>query len=228
MTPRSDASVCAASGGVDGHSKIRRGKRTAAAIATTVGVAAAVSTALAVPAQATSPNAVWDRVANCESGKHWHINTGNGFYGGLQFSAGTWRAYHGGKYASRADRATRVEQIEVARRVLASQGPGAWPVCGPRGGLTRASGHATHAALPAVAGRAVAKHKTRSLAKAHHAKATHKRAHHRTYKVRPGDTLSKIAHRLHIHGGWKALYKVNRKHLSNPNHIRVGQVLTLP
>jgi nucleoid-associated protein YgaU len=223
MTTRSDASVDAAAGSESVRSTNRRGKRAAAAIVTTVGAAAAVTTALAVPAQAKSPNAVWDRVANCESGQRWHINTGNGFYGGLQFSAGTWRAYHGGKYAGRADRASRLEQIEVARRVLASQGPGAWPVCGPRAGLTRSSGHATHAALPAVAGRTVAAHKSRTVAKAHH-----KRAHHKTYKVRPGDTLSKIARRLHIAGGWKALYKANRKHLSSPNRIHVGQVLYLP
>jgi nucleoid-associated protein YgaU len=169
---------------------------------------------------------VWDRVAQCESGQHWHINTGNGFYGGLQFSAGTWRGYHGTKYASRADRATRLEQIEVARRVLASQGPGAWPVCGPRAGLSRSSGMATHAALPGHAGRTVSARTTAHKAKVH--KKAHRKASHKKYRVRPGDTLSKIAHRLHIAGGWKALYKANRSHLSNPNVLRVGQVLTLP
>lgn len=87
-------------------------------------------------AQAASVS-VWDEVAACESGGDWSINTGNGFYGGLQFTASTWLAYGGGSYASRADRATRSEQIRIAERVLKSQGPGAWPVCGSRAGLSR-------------------------------------------------------------------------------------------
>jgi nucleoid-associated protein YgaU len=197
----------------------RRGRRTAAAVATTVGAAAIATTTFALPAQAASSNAVWDRVAKCESSNNWHINTGNGFYGGLQFSASTWRAFHGTKYASQANHASRLEQIEVARRVLASQGPGAWPVCGPRAGLTRSSGHATHAPLPNRAG-----HATRTVAKKHPAKSRS----HKTYKVHSGDTLSKIARKLHVHGGWRTLYKANRSHLSNPNLLRVGQVLRLP
>jgi cell wall-associated NlpC family hydrolase len=79
----------------------------------------------------------WDKVAACESGGRWHINTGNGYYGGLQFTASTWRAYGGGSYASRADRATKAQQIRVAERVLKGQGPGAWPVCSLKAGLTR-------------------------------------------------------------------------------------------
>ncbi|MEZ0091234.1 transglycosylase family protein [Streptacidiphilus sp. EB129] len=79
----------------------------------------------------------WDKVANCESSGDWSINTGNGYYGGLQFSASTWSAYGGGSYASTANRASKAQQIAVAEKVLASQGPGAWPVCGPQAGLTR-------------------------------------------------------------------------------------------
>jgi len=169
---------------------------------------------------------VWDRVAACESTNNWHINTGNGFYGGLQFSASTWTGYHGGKYASRADKATRLEQIEVARRVLASQGPGAWPVCGPRAGLSRSSGLATHARLPHIAGQKAVAHK-KHAAKKHH-KIRHHKVRHHTYTVRSGDTLSKIARRLHVEGGWKALYRANRSHLHNPNVLRVGQLLRLP
>lgn len=220
----------------------RHGRRAAgvagAILATTIGATALAGIGLATPAQAASTPPVWNRVAKCESGNRWHIHTGNGYYGGLQFSASTWRAYHGRTYASRADRATRVEQIEVARRVLASQGPGAWPVCGPRAGLTRHSGKATRAALPAVAGHqsAKAKHKRKATHAKHgvaakhasHKHASKKKAHHRSYTVRHGDTLSKIAKRLHVHGGWRALYRANRSHLSNPNLIRVGQKLTLP
>ena len=82
------------------------------------------------PPPAPSPTHDWDAVALCESGGNWSINTGNGYYGGLQFSASTWLAYGGGTYAPRADLATRSEQIAVAEQVLAAQGAGAWPTCG--------------------------------------------------------------------------------------------------
>ncbi len=72
----------------------------------------------------------WDRVAGCESGGNWAINTGNGYHGGLQFSQGTWAAHGGGEFAASANQATREQQIAVAERVLATQGRGAWPVCG--------------------------------------------------------------------------------------------------
>jgi hypothetical protein len=72
----------------------------------------------------------WDAVARCESGGNWSINTGNGYYGGLQFSSSTWTGFGGGEYAPRADLATREQQIAVAERVLAVQGRGAWPTCG--------------------------------------------------------------------------------------------------
>ena len=72
----------------------------------------------------------WDAVARCESGGNWSIDTGNGYYGGLQFGQSTWDAFGGGAYAPRADLATTSEQIAVAEKVLAGQGPGAWPVCG--------------------------------------------------------------------------------------------------
>ena len=72
----------------------------------------------------------WDGVAQCESGGNWSINTGNGYYGGLQFSQSTWEGYGGGDYAARADLASKDQQIDIAERTLASQGVGAWPVCG--------------------------------------------------------------------------------------------------
>jgi hypothetical protein len=72
----------------------------------------------------------WDAVAQCESGGNWSINTGNGYYGGLQFSSSTWLAFGGGVYAPRADRAAKAQQIAVAEKVLAKQGKGAWPICG--------------------------------------------------------------------------------------------------
>ena len=72
----------------------------------------------------------WDAVAACESGGNWSINTGNGYYGGLQFSSSTWLAFGGGAYAPRADLAAQGQQIAIAEKVLAAQGPGAWPTCG--------------------------------------------------------------------------------------------------
>jgi LysM repeat protein len=91
--------------------------------------AAPVSTA----APASSGGANWSAIAACESGGNWSANTGNGFYGGLQFTQQTWLAYGGGQYASSANLATPAQQIAVAQRVLAGQGIGAWPVCGAGG-----------------------------------------------------------------------------------------------
>ena len=70
--------------------------------------------------------AMWDRIAQCESGGNWHINTGNGYYGGLQFSASTWLANGGADFASRADLASREQQITVANRLYAKSGLGPW------------------------------------------------------------------------------------------------------
>jgi hypothetical protein len=82
------------------------------------------------PAPAPAPAHDWDAVARCESGGNWSINTGNGYYGGLQFSSSTWLSFGGGAYAPRADLATKSQQIAVAEKVLAVQGPRAWPTCG--------------------------------------------------------------------------------------------------
>ena len=74
----------------------------------------------------------WDQVARCESGGNWAINTGNGFYGGVQFDQNTWASSGGLRYAPRADLATREEQIAIAEVTQARQGWGAWPVCSLR------------------------------------------------------------------------------------------------
>ncbi len=90
--------------------------------------------AVAAPADAAAQG-TWDRLAHCESGGRWHIATGNGYYGGLQFSPGTWRAFGGRAYAALAHRATRMQQIRIAERVLRAQGWTAWPACSRRVGL---------------------------------------------------------------------------------------------
>jgi hypothetical protein len=100
-----------------------------AKIAFTGAVIGSGSLALAGQANAAT-DGEWDQVAKCESGNNWAINTGNGYQGGLQFSPGTWASHGGGQYAPAAHMATKEEQIAVAERVLATQGKGAWPVCG--------------------------------------------------------------------------------------------------
>ena len=92
-----------------------------------------VAVQAAAPAAASSGGANWAAIAACESGGNWSANTGNGFYGGLQFTQQTWLAYGGGQYAASANLATSAQQIAVAQRVLAGQGIGAWPVCGAGG-----------------------------------------------------------------------------------------------
>ena len=119
-----------------------RNRVTAVAFAASAALVTGIS--LGAPAQASG--SVWDAVAACESGGNWAINTGNGYYGGLQFSSSTWKAYGGARYASTANQASKSAQIATAKRVLAAQGPGAWPVCSQRAGLTRANGGATSAA----------------------------------------------------------------------------------
>jgi len=81
-------------------------------------------------APASSEGENWAAIAACESGGNWSTDTGNGFYGGLQFTEQTWLAYGGGQYAASANLATPAQQIAVAQQVLAGQGIGAWPVCG--------------------------------------------------------------------------------------------------
>lgn len=98
-------------------------------LATFAGALAVAPMALATgTANADSVN--WDAVAACESGGNWAINTGNGYYGGLQFALGTWRSNGG---SGMPHQASRAEQIRVAENVLKTQGIGAWPSCGRRG-----------------------------------------------------------------------------------------------
>ncbi|MET9028581.1 transglycosylase family protein [Nocardia sp. NPDC004168] len=95
-----------------------------------LGFTAAVGAFVAVPfglSTATASAHNWDAVAQCESSGNWSTNTGNGFSGGLQFTQSTWEANGGSGSPSNA---SRDEQIRVAENVLATQGPGAWPVCG--------------------------------------------------------------------------------------------------
>jgi hypothetical protein len=112
--------------------------RTRKLIASLVTVVAATTLAPAVtasPAEAATLR-TWERLAHCESGGRWHINTHNGYYGRPQCSRSTWRAFGGKRYARQAHRATKREQIRVAERVRRHQGWGAWPTCSRRIGLS--------------------------------------------------------------------------------------------
>ncbi len=211
------------------------------AVLGTAGAVIAGPIALANPAEAATGR-TWDRLAGCEAGGDWSINTGNGYYGGLQFSGGTWRAYGGGAYASTANRASRSEQIAIAEKVLDAQGWGAWPSCSRRLGLSRADAAGSATTSRSTTRKAVVKKSARKSAKkavvrkassTRTARTAKKRATlaavRGTYRVRPGDTLSRIANRTHVRGGWQALYVKNRGAVgSNPNVIRVGQRLALP
>ncbi|BAV22641.1 resuscitation-promoting factor Rpf1 [Corynebacterium glutamicum] len=134
--------------------------------ASTIAFGAAAT--IMAPSASAAPDSDWDRLAQCESGGNWTINTGNGYHGGLQFSAGTWAAYGGQEFATYAYQATREQQIAVAERTLAGQGWGAWPACSASLGLNSAptqrdlsattSTPEPAAAAPAVAAPAVAEY----------------------------------------------------------------------
>ncbi|AZA10964.1 resuscitation-promoting factor Rpf1 domain-containing protein [Corynebacterium gerontici] len=126
----------------------RKSNRSFAKLATSTVAVGAAAVMLAPNASAAS-DADWDRLAQCESGGNWHINTGNGYYGGLQFSQGTWEGHGGREFAPRADLASREEQIVVAERVLASQGWGAWPACSAGLGLNSPATPRTAPSAPA-------------------------------------------------------------------------------
>ena len=171
----------------------------------------------AAPANAASVS-TWDRVADCESSGNWSINTGNGYYGGLQFSLSTWRAYGG---SGMPNHASKMEQIRIAEKVLGGQGWGAWPVCSIRAHAS--GGPSTHATA------SVSHRSTTHKAKKHHVvKHSAVKLSGKTYTVESGDTLSKIAHKKHVSGGWHRLFSANSSRVSNPNLIFVGQILRLP
>ncbi|HET6855519.1 MAG TPA: transglycosylase family protein [Streptomyces sp.] len=114
-----------------------RRPRQAPALVVAVGVA---GSAIAIPLLGASSagaaeSATWDRVAECESGGMWSADLGNGYYGGLQFSQETWKDFGGTAYAPRADLASRSQQIQIAEKVFADQGPQAWPSCSVISGL---------------------------------------------------------------------------------------------
>ncbi|MFH9729775.1 transglycosylase family protein [Streptomyces sp. NPDC017260] len=190
----------------------------------------------------------WDKVAACESTNDWDINTGNGYYGGLQFTQSTWEAFGGAEYAPRADLATKDQQIAVAEKVLDGQGPGAWPVCSERAGLTRGggtpdirpagdagSGKDARETAEKSAEKAVKKGVEKSAEKADSVKDVQpqttpqsRAGKGKMYTVITGDTLSGIADTRQVRGGWQGLYEANRDAIgTDPDLIVPGQRLAL-
>ncbi|MFB0618456.1 transglycosylase family protein [Streptomyces sp. AGS-58] len=224
-------------------------------------LAGVTGAAVAAPLMATgtasaATTSEWDAVAQCESGGNWAINTGNGYYGGLQFSASTWAAYGGTQYAATADQAGKAQQIAVAEKVLAAQGKGAWPVCGT--GLSGASssgsapsttsdsaGTTTRSTDQQTASRsaerpAASASQTPSQAPSQAPSQSQNKSKTVTtptgktvkkgdgeYKVVTGDTLSSIATAQHVRGGWAKLFELNKDIVQDANLIYPGQQLHL-
>ena len=219
----------------------RRGVTLAAVSIAGVALSASAANA-AVPA--TAPASTWDSLAQCESGGNWGINTGNGYAGGLQFSPGTWAAYGG---TGSAANASREQQIAVAEKVQAGQGWGAWPACAAKLGLTGGAiapqstpkslvpasvpapakvpaKTVVPKAVPKVAPKAVAP-KVAATAPRHVAAVA---LSGQTYTIQSGDSLSKVAEKLNIAGGWQLLADANAATISDPDLVFPGQVLQLP
>lgn len=168
-----------------------------------------------------APDVNWDAVAACESGGNWATNTGNGFYGGLQYTLSTWHANGG---AGNPATATREQQIAVAQRVLATQGIGAWPVCGRHASDNAPSASAKHAAPAEPKHAAPAPPAAPVPTPALPAQA----APTVDYVVAAGDTLAQIATAQSVPGGWQQIYDANRDTVGDPNVIVIGQHLKVP
>lgn len=241
-------------------------RRTAAALA----IGGAVAATMSMPAANAVDGATWDALAQCESGGNWSINTGNGFYGGLQFTQQSWNGV--GMSGSPAT-ATRAQQIEAGERLLAIQGWGAWPACSAKLGLYGKTGAAptyteptttvaaqsqtqqtytapaaqaapaapaaqaapaaveAPAAAPAAPAAPVAV-EAPAAAPAVEAPAAAPvaapKAAAGTYTVVPGDSLSLIAAKLGVAGGYQAIAAANTDIIYNVDLIFPGQVLTIP
>ncbi|MGX1882211.1 transglycosylase family protein [Streptomyces sp. NPDC055287] len=207
--------------------------------------------------QSAAPHSVpvrtdWESIAACESNGRWNINTGNGYYGGLQFNPSTWRAYGGHRYAPRADLASRSEQIAIASRVAQDRGLSAWPHCGRRhstsgssstgsgagntwtgssntGASVGSSGSGATTTQPQRQPQAQRQYKAQPPAAVPApSRGSQEAISSQTYVVQQGDCLSVIADRADVRGGTQALYEMNKHKLDEgPDRIYPGQRLRL-
>ncbi|MFD9724699.1 transglycosylase family protein [Streptomyces sp. NPDC059072] len=227
---------------LSGKGKHRRATK-AVRIATLAGVAGAVVAAplMAAGTASAATASEWDRVAQCESGGNWSINTGNGYYGGLQFSSSTWAAYGGKSYAPQANQASKSQQIAIAEKVLKGQGKGAWPSCGV--GLSNSSYTGGSTETPKVETKKTQPKKTETK-KVEPKKTETKRSEtpapttrserteapktgNGSYEVKAGDTLGAIADANGVKGGWEKLFELNKDTVSDADLIFPGQKLKL-
>ncbi|GAA0320884.1 resuscitation-promoting factor protein RpfA [Streptomyces polychromogenes] len=241
---------------LSGKGKHRRGSK-AVRIVTLAGVAGVAVAAPLMAAGSASAATVseWDKVAACESGGNWSINTGNGYYGGLQFSASTWAAYGGKAYAAQANQASKSQQIAIAEKVLKGQGKGAWPSCGVGlsnsayngGGSTTTPAKPKPETKPAPAKPAPAKPSTPKAdtetkstgsgsgwtpskpapSKPSTPKAETPATGNGSYTVKEGDTLGTIADANGVKGGWEKLFDLNKDIVKDADLIFPGQKLKL-
>ncbi|MFE4635205.1 transglycosylase family protein [Streptomyces sp. NPDC056773] len=230
---------------ISGKGKHRRGSK-AVRIVTLAGVTgAAIAAPLMAAGTASAATASeWDRVASCESGGNWSINTGNGYYGGLQFSSSTWAAFGGKAYAAQANQASKAQQIAIAEKVLKGQGKGAWPSCGV--GLSNSSytgGSAETPSKPKTQPKPAPKQEkktepkketkrveaptTRSDRPAAAPKTEAPKTGNGSYEVKSGDTLGAIADANNVAGGWEKLHELNKDIVTDANLIFPGQKLKL-
>jgi nucleoid-associated protein YgaU len=223
--------------------------RRAVATAAIAGAAIAVPVVMAGSASADSVN--WSAIANCESSGNWSIDTGNGFYGGLQITKSTWDAYGGDQYASYPNQASEADQIAVAENILAGQGIGAWPVCGAYAGSgTSYSGTNTSGSSSSDSSSSSSSSSDSSSSSSSSDNSTASSSTSSdnsssagsdnsssssssssstggSYTVKSGDTLSEIAAKEGV-SDWHTLYTNNESTIgSNPNLIYPGQVLNL-
>ncbi|WP_405719538.1 transglycosylase family protein [Streptomyces sp. NBC_00046] len=215
------------------HRKYQPSRINRASLTVTAGGAGLALPLIAAASAGAASTDVWEKVAACESTGNWHINSGNGYFGGLQFTRSTWAAYGGTVYAPRADLATRDEQIAIAEKVLDAQGPGAWPGCSTKAGLSSGgdtadinpqSQRTSHAKAP---GR-TAQGKPAAKPKSAPATPTTVPGKGESYTVARGDSLSAIAATERVRGGWQHLYAQNREVVGDdPDLILPGQRLSL-
>ncbi|MFF3996204.1 transglycosylase family protein [Streptomyces cyaneofuscatus] len=215
------------------HRRYQPSRINRASLTVTAGGAGLALPLITATSAGAASGEVWEKVAACESSGNWAINTGNGYYGGLQFSGPTWAAFGGTQYAPRADLATRDQQIDIAERVLDGQGPGAWPACSVKAGLTRGGDapdttpqSAGTRPVQAAAPQSAPPRKPRTTPAA--ATPTHVPGKRDAYTVASGDSLSGIADAQRVRGGWQKLYAANRTVVGDdPDLIFPGQRLSL-
>lgn len=211
------------------------GSKIAKSTATVIATAALAATAVVgFASTASASNVNWDAIAKCESGNNWHINTGNGYYGGLQFDRGTWTGNGGGQYASRADLATREQQIAIAEVLYSHRGLSPWPVCGKLG-YTSGGGSAPAPAPKPTKTAPAAKTTPKSSqpavtpvkpAQKPTAPVVPVAASGNSYKVVSGDCLSVIGEKYGV--SWESIYNLNKDKINDPDLIFPDQVFQLP